>query len=69
MRKRRARSVKDLIAIARAKPGAVRYASAKRVSSEAAEPVAGTPEAFGQYIVAEIAKWSRIAKEAGIRAE
>ena len=42
---------------------------AKRLSAEAAEPVNTTPEAFGKLIVNDIAKWARIAKEAGIRAE
>jgi tripartite-type tricarboxylate transporter receptor subunit TctC len=42
---------------------------AKRLSAEAAEPVNTTPEAFGKLIVSDIAKWGRIAKEAGIRAE
>ena len=42
---------------------------AKRLTAEAAEPVNTTPEAFGKLIVENIAKWSRIAKEAGIRAE
>ena len=42
---------------------------AKRLTAEAAEPVITTPEAFGKLIVSDIAKWGRIAKEAGIRAE
>ena len=42
---------------------------AKRLSAEAAEPVTTTPEALGKLIVNEIAKWTRVAKEAGIRAE
>ena len=42
---------------------------AKRLAAEAAEPVITTPEAFGKLIVNDIAKWSRIAKQAGIRAE
>jgi tripartite-type tricarboxylate transporter receptor subunit TctC len=42
---------------------------AKRLSAEAAEPVIGTPEAFGELVVNDIAKWGRIAKQAGIRAE
>ena len=41
----------------------------KRLSAEAAEPVISTPEAFGKLIVNDLAKWSRIAKQAGIRAE
>jgi tripartite-type tricarboxylate transporter receptor subunit TctC len=42
---------------------------AKRLTAEAAEPVIGTPEAFGKLVVNDIAKWGRIAKESGIRAE
>ena len=42
---------------------------AKRLIAEAAEPVIDTPEAFGKLIVNDIAKWSRIAKQAGIRAD
>ena len=42
---------------------------AKRLTAEAAEPVVAAPEAFGQLIAENITKWSRIAKEAGIKAE
>jgi len=42
---------------------------AKRLAAEAAEPIIESPAAFGKLIVNDIAKWSRIAKEAGIRAE
>ena len=42
---------------------------AKRLVAEAAEPVVETPEAFGKMIVNDIGKWSRIAKQAGIRTE
>ena len=42
---------------------------AKRLVAEAAEPVVDTPEAFGKLIVNDIAKWGRIAKQAGIRSE
>lgn len=41
----------------------------KRLVAEAAEPAADTPEAFGKLIVNDIGKWSRIAKQAGIRNE
>jgi tripartite-type tricarboxylate transporter receptor subunit TctC len=41
----------------------------KRLTAEAAEPVIGSPEAFGKLISNDLGKWSRIAKEAGIRAE
>ncbi|MDB5923100.1 MAG: hypothetical protein JWN13_2036 [Betaproteobacteria bacterium] len=43
--------------------------TAKRLTAEAAEPVIDTPDAFGKTIANDIAKWSRIAKQAGIRAE
>jgi tripartite-type tricarboxylate transporter receptor subunit TctC len=33
------------------------------------EPVGGTPEEFAAYIKAEIAKWGRVIKAAGIKAE
>jgi tripartite-type tricarboxylate transporter receptor subunit TctC len=42
---------------------------AKRLAAEAAEPIIDTPAAFGKLIASDIAKWSRIAKQAGIRAE
>ena len=42
---------------------------AKRLIAEAAEPVIDTPEAFGKLIVNDIAKWRRIAKQAGIKAD
>ena len=42
---------------------------AKRLTAEAAEPVITTPDAFGKLIQENITKWSRIAKEANIRAE
>lgn len=44
-------------------------AMTKRLSAEAAEPVATAPRAFGELIVNDLAKWSRIAKQANIRAE
>ncbi len=42
---------------------------AKRLSSEAADPVIGSAESFGKFITSELAKWSRIAKVSGIPAE
>jgi tripartite-type tricarboxylate transporter receptor subunit TctC len=42
---------------------------AKRLSAEAAEPIIETPAAFGKLIANDIAKWARIAKQAGIRVE
>jgi tripartite-type tricarboxylate transporter receptor subunit TctC len=43
--------------------------AAKRLAAEGAEPVTDTPEAFGRLIASELAKWGRIAKQAGIRAQ
>ena len=43
--------------------------TAKRFAAEAVEPVITTPQAFGELIVKDIAKWGRIAKQADIRAE
>lgn len=42
---------------------------AKRLAAEAAEPVIDTPEAFGKLIVTDLAKWGRVAKQTGIKAE
>ncbi len=33
------------------------------------EPVGGTPEEFGRFIASEIAKWTKIAKDVGAKAE
>ncbi len=33
------------------------------------EPIGGTPEQFGRFIGSEIAKWTRIAKDVGAKAE
>ncbi len=41
----------------------------KHLAAEAAEPAIATPEAFGKLIASDLAKWSRVAKQAGIRAE
>ena len=42
---------------------------AKRLAAEAAEPVPVTPRAFGELIISDLAKWSRIGKQANIRAD
>ena len=39
----------------------------ERLASQGAEPVAGSPAEFGAYIKAEIAKYSRLIKAAGIK--
>ncbi|MGZ5154754.1 MAG: tripartite tricarboxylate transporter substrate binding protein, partial [Burkholderiales bacterium] len=33
------------------------------------EPVGNTPEEFDAYIKSEIAKWSKVVKQAGIKAD
>ena len=40
-----------------------------RLLAQGFEPVGGTPEEFGVYIKAEIAKWGKVIKAAGIKAE
>jgi tripartite-type tricarboxylate transporter receptor subunit TctC len=39
---------------------------AARISHEGADPVGSTPEAFAERVESEIAKWTKVAKEAGI---
>ena len=41
----------------------------KEIAATGGEPVGGSPAAFGALIRAEIPKWMRVAKEAGIRVE
>jgi len=41
----------------------------KRFESEGGEAAQMTPEEFGRFIAAEMMKWARVVKEAGIRAE
>jgi hypothetical protein len=33
------------------------------------DPIAGTRQEFGEFIRAEIAKWSKVAKDVGARVE
>jgi tripartite-type tricarboxylate transporter receptor subunit TctC len=40
-----------------------------KLSSEAVDPMPMSPEQFGQYIQAEVARWSALAKERKIRVE
>ncbi len=40
-----------------------------RLLSEGAEPAASSPQEFGAFFRAEIAKWTRVVQKAGIRAE
>jgi tripartite-type tricarboxylate transporter receptor subunit TctC len=41
----------------------------KRFESEGGEAVLMSPEEFGRFIVAETAKWAKVVKDAGIKAE
>ena len=41
----------------------------ERLSREGAEPVGNTPQEFGAFIRSEIAKWAKVIKAAGVRAE
>jgi len=38
----------------------------ERLKASGAEPVASTPEQFGSYLAAEVAKWGRVVKQAKI---
>jgi len=38
----------------------------EKLSASGAEPVANTPEQFGAYLAAEVAKWERVVKQAKI---
>ena len=40
-----------------------------RLLTEGAEPVGSSPEQFGEFIKSEIAKWSKVIKAAGIKAD
>jgi tripartite-type tricarboxylate transporter receptor subunit TctC len=40
-----------------------------RLSFEGAEPVGNTPEQFGEFIKSEIAKWGKVIRAAGLKAE
>jgi tripartite-type tricarboxylate transporter receptor subunit TctC len=41
----------------------------ERFAREGAEPVGSTPEEFGAFIKSEMAKYAKLIKAAGIRAE
>jgi tripartite-type tricarboxylate transporter receptor subunit TctC len=40
-----------------------------KLAADGSEPVGSTPEAFGQHIKIEVAKWNKLVKDAGIRTE
>ncbi len=42
---------------------------AKRLSNLGLEPVGSTPQEFGQFIKSELAKWKKVAKEAGAKSQ
>jgi tripartite-type tricarboxylate transporter receptor subunit TctC len=49
---------------------ALRHPDARaRMQTEGADPVGGTPQAFGAFFKAEIAKWTEVVKKSGIRAD
>jgi tripartite-type tricarboxylate transporter receptor subunit TctC len=41
----------------------------KRLAGDGADPVGNTPEEFRRYLQSEIAKWAKVAREAGIKPE
>ena len=41
----------------------------ERLAGDGADPVGNTPEEFARYIQAELVKWAKIAREAGIKQE
>lgn len=41
----------------------------ERLQSQGVEPVGGTPEQFGARIAADLAKWAKVARESGARAD
>jgi tripartite-type tricarboxylate transporter receptor subunit TctC len=40
-----------------------------RFAADGGEPIGTTPEEFGAYIKAEIARWAKVIKQAGVRIE
>ena len=41
----------------------------KQLAAEGGEPVGNAPQAFAQWLNTEIAKWTRVVKEANIKPE
>ena len=42
---------------------------AQRFAADGSVPVGSTPEAFGSHVRTEVAKWRKLAKEAGLKME
>jgi tripartite-type tricarboxylate transporter receptor subunit TctC len=40
-----------------------------QLSAQGADPIGSSPEEFAAYVKAEIEKWARVIKQAGVRAE
>ena len=62
---------KDIVARLSAQTAAAMRAAevAKRFSSEGAEPVGSTPEAFGEVIARDTAKWAKVIKASGAKVD
>ncbi len=41
----------------------------ERLSAAGVEIYTTTPKAWGEFVAAEISKWSKVVKEAGVKAE
>jgi tripartite-type tricarboxylate transporter receptor subunit TctC len=41
----------------------------ERMLSDGAEPIGSTPAAFQKHLASEMAKWRRVVKSAGVKAE
>lgn len=56
-------------ALIRAAGGISNPQARKRLAQIGADPVTGTPEEFVSFLRAEIAKWTKVVKEANIRVD
>ena len=69
-----ARSLKELIALARAKPGVLKFSSGSNGTTQhlldlGAEPVGYTPEEAARFLREEVALWAAVVKASGARAD
>lgn len=70
-----ARTLKELVALAKARPGALSYASSGTATgihltvNQGNDIAAGTPQEFAAFIRAEMDKWAKVIKAAGVRNE